>query len=311
MAIDPAVSVVVPTLGTSPYLVGALRSVRRQGEVDLDITVVHQGSQPLPEEARGLYDHLHTSTRRLGFAAANNVGVATTTAPWVLLLNDDAELDEGWITICLDFLAKNPETGAVQGVNLRPGSPATLDGAGIGWSRPGWQAVQLGHGRPSTEAPVEAQEIFGVSATACLMRRAALTEVALKDGELFDPRLDTYYEDVELAVRLRAAGWTSHLLPAATAVHVGGASGRRLGRQRLALLYGNRYLTVARLLGREFAAAKGEMRRRDLRDLLRHPSSALGIAAGWRRVRRELVHFAHEGPANPPREEIRRFEARS
>lgn len=229
----------------------------------------------------------------------------------MLLLNDDAVLDDGWLTTCLDFLTANPRASAVQGTNLQSESPQTIDGGGIGWSQLGWQAIQLWHGRPSIEVPVEDQEIFGVSATACLMRREALTEIAQSNGDSFDPRLDTYYEDVELAVRLRAAGWSAHLLPTATARHVGGASGRRLGRRRLALLYGNRYLTVARLLGRDFAAARGEMHRRDLRDLLRHPASTLGIVAGWRRARRELPYFEHDGPSDPPLAEIRRFEVAS
>ncbi len=59
---------------------------------------------------------------------------------------------------------------------------------------------------------VGVEEIFGVSATAAVYRREALRAVA-SGGEVFDPRLGSYYEDVDLAGRLRAAGFARSARP--------------------------------------------------------------------------------------------------
>jgi GT2 family glycosyltransferase len=190
---------------------------------------------------------------------------------------------------------------------------------------------------PSTRAAAGAVapvEIFGVSATAALFRRSALEQVAL-GGQVFDPRLVSYYEDSELAGRLRAAGFSALLVPAARARHAGSASGRTAaaGRERLRLIYGNRYLAAARLLGRSLWPRLPLMLLRDLLDaagpaalldvLLRRERRLLpgdrgsgpgarrdrlsGMAAGWGRALRHLPAFAHTGAPAPAPAEVARL----
>jgi hypothetical protein len=123
----------------------------------------------------------------------------------------------------------------------------------------------------------------------------------------FDPRLLSYYEDVELAGRLRAAGWHALLVPAARARHAGSATGRTMSRERWRLIYGNRWLAVASLLGRAFWPRLPWLALRDLLDLGRAVltlDSALagGILAGWGRAVRHLPVWAGwSAPAVPVR----------
>ncbi len=304
------VAAVVPTVQGGERLARALRSLRASTE-PVRVTVVHQGPEPLDASLRPLYDHGIEVPDRLGFSAANNLGLAANRdVPYWVLLNDDAEVEPDWLALCLEQLAAAPEAAGVQGVNwlARPGSAerSRIDGYGIGWNLRGWQARQLGRDR-DTAPGHEPFELFGVSATACLVRRQALEAAALPDGSLLDPRLDTYYEDVDLAVRLRARGWSAICQPQAWARHLGGGSAASLGRRRLTFLYGNRYLVVARLLGRDFGAARAAMWRRDLRDLARSPLRLPGIVGGWRRARRLLPQFRHSGPPVLSTSELARF----
>jgi len=256
---------------------------------------------------------------------------------------------------------------AQPGERLGQDGPERIDGCGLGWNR-WWQAIQIGHGEPlpapgaaaasppatglapplpassgpagsdqapaAAVAPVEIVEIFGVSATAALFRRSALEQVAL-GGEVFDPRLVSYYEDSELAGRLRAAGFSALLVPAARARHLGTASGRTAaaGRERWRLIYGNRYLAAARLLGRGLWPRLPRMLLRDLLDvagpaalrhaLLRRDRRPLpgdrwtgpgarrgrlsGMAAGWGRALRHLPSFARTGAPAPSPAEVARL----
>jgi len=304
-----AVAAVVPTLG-APTLATALASVRRQGAT-VEITVVHQGPSPMPEAASTFADQVLSFPAPIGFAAAANAGIAALGAPTdalVLMLNDDAELAPGWLAALTAALADDPGLVAVQGVDLdRPfdHAAARVTGCGIGWNR-WWQAVQLGAGGRAPEGA--AREIFGVSAAAALYRASALAAAALPRGP-FDATLDTYYEDVELAARLRHHGGRAALVPAARAVHAGGGSAGALGGRRMRLLYANRWLALARLLGGSLALALPRALARDLADVARRPRLATVVSGGWARALRLLPSFARGGAPLVPRRELRRLAA--
>lgn len=275
------ISAVVPTLGRSPWLLPCLEALRREGGIE--IVVVDQGETPadLPEGIRVV-----RPGRNLGFAAGTNLGVAESSGALIATVNDDAIVEPGWLARLEAALESDPGAAAAQGVNLLLDDPERADGCGIAWNR-WWQAVQIGHGEKAPPATPGAREVFGVSATAALFRRDALLAVSPR-GEIFDPRLISYYEDVELAGRLRAAGFRALLVPTARARHAGSATGRTLSRERWRLIYGNRYLAAARFLGRGFWLRLPILFLRDLLDL-RHGGRAAGILAGWRRAFRLLI----------------------
>jgi GT2 family glycosyltransferase len=202
-------------------------------------------------------------------------------------------VEPGWLAALSAALEEDPRAAAAQGVTLILDRPDLADGCGLEWNR-WWQAVQIGHGRLAPPITEPVREVFGVSATVALYRRAALREVAA-DGHVFDPRLISYYEDVELAGRLRAAGWRSLLVPAARSRHAGSATGATMSRERWRLIYGNRWLAAARLPGPGWPRVP-RMLLRDLVDLAKAVGAgdgarAGGIAAGWVRAARELHGF--------------------
>jgi GT2 family glycosyltransferase len=278
------VTAVVPTLGRSPLLVPCLEALRREGmKIVLEIILVDQGETAV-EIPTGLADRILRPGRNLGFAAGTNLGIADASGEGIATVNDDAVVEPGWLAVLVAALEADPGVAAVQGVNLQLNAPDQVDGCGIAWNR-WWQAVQIDHGRTAPPVSSEMREVFGVSATAALYRRAAL------EGEAFDPRLGSYYEDVDLAVRLRAAGWRSLLVPAARVRHGGSVTGRTLSRERWRLIYGNRYLVASRLLGRGFLARLPILALRDGIDLGRavlrgDRELAAGIVGGWGRALR-------------------------
>ncbi len=374
MPAAPEITAVVPTVGRSPWLAACLQALRRQADAAaLEILVVDQAPRPLALPP-GLADRVLRPERNLGFAGGTNLGFAAARGELLATVNDDAAVCPGWLAALTAALRADPRAAAAQGINILGGpagmesggdeddsgqgdsgqqadrlgqdEPERIDGCGLGWNR-WWQAIQIGHGeplpppaafdlaagRPAAAGTVTVVEIFGVSATAALFRRTALERVAL-GGQVFDPRLVSYYEDAELAGRLRAAGFRALLAPAARARHAGSASGRTAaaGRERWRLVYGNRYLAAARLLGRGFWPRLPLMLLRDLLDvvgpaallraLLRRDRPLLpgesgadsgagsgrlsGMPAGWGRALRQLPAFTRGGPpATAPAEVAR------
>ena len=283
------VSAVVPTLGRSRWLIPSLEALRRDGQTDLEIIVVDQGEAPV-ELPTGLADRVLRPGHNLGFAAGTNLGIAEASGRWLATVNDDALVEPGWTSALVAALEREPRAAAAQGVTLLLDDPSRADGCGLEWNR-WWQAVQIGHGKPAPSPAEPVREVFGVSATVALFRRDALRAVA-PDGAVFEPRLVSYYEDVELAGRLREAGWSALLVPAARARHAGSATGATMARERWSLIYGNRYLAAARHLGSGLLPRLPWMVLRDLLDLRKADrEQAAGIRAGWRRAIRELPGF--------------------
>jgi GT2 family glycosyltransferase len=297
MSLDLAA--VVPTLGASPHLVEAIEALGRQG---LRTIAVAQGEVPeIPA------DLVIRRQEALGFAAAVNLGLEQVHESFVAVVNDDAIVQPGWAEALLETLHKDPSAGAVQGANLRLAKSDLLDGRGIAWNG-WWQAVQLGDGQPTSKLAKQREQIFGVSATAAIYRRQALSRLHERDGHIFDARLDSYYEDVELAIRLRGNGYRSWSVPGARALHAGSVSGKASPEWREIRIRGNRYPVVAALLGRSFWLRLPTMILRDKWDMLGGgPGRAGSILRGMARGYRLLPDFAHRGRPMVPLSEIRRY----
>jgi GT2 family glycosyltransferase len=79
--------------------------------------------------------------------------------------------------------------------------------------------MEEGAGEEQRPEYLKRREVFGVCGAACLLRRELFTEVG---G--YDERYFAFYEDVDLNVRARIAGWRFEYVPEAVVWHVGNAS---------------------------------------------------------------------------------------
>jgi N-acetylglucosaminyl-diphospho-decaprenol L-rhamnosyltransferase len=156
----------------------------------------------------------------LGFAAANNRAVQRSTAPYVVLLNPDTQVQPGWLGALVQAADANPGAASIGSVQRRLDEPSRLDGVGDVWHVAGlaWRARE---GQLAPDA-MEDAEIFGPCAAAALYRR----DLFLAAGG-FDERFFCYMEDVDLAFRFRRAGYGSMRAGEALVLHAGsGTTGR-------------------------------------------------------------------------------------
>ncbi len=184
-----------------------------------------------------------TAGRNLGFAGGVDLAVRGFDGDAVVLLNDDATFAPGAVRELLDELFSTPRAGAVTARILLAGrwrrtasaTGASPDGASPWEPTPDDEGVELvnstgnvvradGSGTDRdwlAPAGSEAggQEVFGFSGGAAALRCAAVA-----DAGGFDPWLFLYYEDTDLAWRLRARGWTVRYVPQAVAHHRHAAS---------------------------------------------------------------------------------------
>jgi GT2 family glycosyltransferase len=221
-----SVAVVIPSWNSAGLLPRCLASLADQG-AELELMVVDNGSSDGSVALLEHEDVPHVSLpRNVGFAAAVNLGVARTSSPAILALNADTELEPGAVGALLEALAADPTLGGVQPRILQledPPAPRAVEGArlysaGQALTRDG-RAVELGAGEEQRPERLRAREIFGVCGAACLLRR----ELFQRLGG-YDERYFAFYEDVDLNVRARIAGWRFAYAPEAIVWHLGNAS---------------------------------------------------------------------------------------
>lgn len=223
---EAAVTVAIVTHDDALDLPPCLAAVGAQSHRPLELVVVDCASRDgsattarrhAPPE---LPLRILESGENLGFAGGMNAAFRAASAPWLLTLNADATLTPDYVERLVERARRSAAVrpGAVTGRLARPGGEPTLDACGF-YLVPAWRHLDRGSGerdRGQYDAP---EIVFGGTGAATLWRRAAVEDVALAPGEMFDPRFHTFREDAELAFRLAARGWTTLYEPAARALH--------------------------------------------------------------------------------------------
>jgi len=220
------VDVVVVNFDGAHLLAECLPALNRQTHARLRITVVDNGSRDgssawLAREWPGVA--LLDLGSNVGFAEANNRAIQATSAPWVALLNNDAEPSPDWLSALLEIGAADPRVGSVASRMVFRDRPDVVNSAGIALDPTGIAWDRLGGQGARSRAALTRTEVFGASAGAALFRRSALRDVA-ESGRVFDRRYFMYFEDVDLAWRLRLRGWRSFYEPDAHVLHAASAT---------------------------------------------------------------------------------------
>jgi GT2 family glycosyltransferase len=218
-------AVYIPNYNGSERIARALTSLREQSR-PLDVVVVDNGSSDGSLELlREQFPEVTVLAleRNLGFGPALNRAVAEHRADPLILLNDDAAAEPRFVEALLDAAAEGVQS--VAGVMVQERDPSLIDSAGVVADRT-LMGFDYLHGEPLAVAAT-APDPLGPTGGAALYDLAAFEAVG---G--FDERIFLYYEDLDLALRIAAAGGRCRLAAGATAVHaysasLGAGSGRK------------------------------------------------------------------------------------
>lgn len=170
----------------------------------------------------------------IGYGRGNNLGYAACPGeiPYILFLNPDCFVLPDTVEQALQPLMADERVGCV-GARLmgydRAADRATgrLDSTGIARTWYGrW--YDRGQGEPDEGLrQMETEEMPALCGAFLCCRRRALETVAQVPGQIFDPAFFLYKEDIELCLRLRAAGWRLLYHPQARAWHCRGWEKKR------------------------------------------------------------------------------------
>jgi GT2 family glycosyltransferase len=161
----------------------------------------------------------------LGFAGGNNAGIRRALelgAEYVLILNNDTEVDPGFIRVLVDEAARRPDAGALCSKILFAEPSDLIWFAGAGFDpRSGYNGRQRGYRERDDGRFDGVTETDRACGAAMLIPREVLEKVGLFDYDLF-----AYSEDTDWSLRAREAGYRLYVVPGSKVWHkVSAASG--------------------------------------------------------------------------------------
>jgi len=277
-----SIDVVIPTFNGWRLLERCLTHLSVQTAIHRTIVVDNGSTDETGKNVRDRFPGVEVIelAHNVGFPSACNRGVSAGSGEAIVLLNNDVDAPPDFLEQIVAPLADDARVGSVASVLVRPGVDV-IDAVGVtaDVTLAGFPRLRChGVGDARLQSPV----LTGPVGAAGAYRRIAWEEV---DG--LDEGVLGYGEDLDLALRLRSAGWDAVLAPAAVAVHFGSASfKRRSSWQRYNGAFARGYFVrrydllhtkaSVRALATETLVVVGDA------VLSRDPSALRGRVAGWR-----------------------------
>lgn len=198
----PEISVIIVNYNAGEYLRPCVESLLLQSLENFECILVDNGSTDGSLETLPPLDsrfRILEAGENLGFAVANNRAVREATADWISLLNPDAFARPDWLENGLKARSLLPNTAMVGSTQYLALEPDRFDGLGDEYHAFGiaWRA---GFGKLA--APVFDREAFGPCGAGAFYDRAVFERLGGFDESFF-----CYHEDVDLAFRMRLAGY--------------------------------------------------------------------------------------------------------
>jgi GT2 family glycosyltransferase len=219
---SPTVSIVILTRHDSQRLARCLTALARLPDpVSREILVLLNDAD---EDVRAMFEERAGSVRvlesgvNLGFSGGCNLCAAAATGRYLAFLNDDTQVEPGWLQALVEIADHDPRVGAVGSCVLYP--DGTIQECGSIIWRDG-STMGLGRGeRPESLGASFVRRVDYCSACSLLVRREAWNAV----GGFCEDYFPAYYEDVDLCLSLRALGYRVLYTPRSRVRHEEGGS---------------------------------------------------------------------------------------
>ena len=227
MSRSDCVSITIVTYNSGRFIKRCLESVLDQNYPLKEIIVIDNNSsdgttdilEPFEDRCRIVYNE-----ENIGFSAAQNQAIGMSESDWILTLNPDVLLLQGFIEALVSAGSMDPRVGTVCGKLLTmtasfdfPEEPL-VDSTGI-YFTPNLRHLDRGSLEVDNGHFRDYEFVFGATAAAALYRREMIEDISIH-GEFFDNDFFAYREDADVAWRAQLLGWRCLYTPVAVGWHV-------------------------------------------------------------------------------------------
>jgi GT2 family glycosyltransferase len=236
------VSVIIVNWNTEEILRQCLRSVYAETHgISFEVIVIDNASSDNSVEmVRGAFCDvkLIANKKNVGFAAANNQGIAIANGRYVLLLNSDTIVLDRAIQKTIAYADGHPDTAVVGCRILNPDgslqNSCFMFPSILNWFLFSTYLYKLfprsqffGREQMSWWGREDAREVDVVTGCFMLVRSPAIDDVGVMDEGFF-----MYAEETDWCYRFKSRGWKNQFTPDGVIIHIGGASAAKLGARR-------------------------------------------------------------------------------
>jgi len=210
------VSVVVLNHNGGTLVQNCLRSLFETRFSSFDVTVVDNASTDASPDViaeRFPAARIVRLPRNLGYSAANNIGIRSTTGQYVALLNSDTEVEPEWLTNLVQVAEQTPKAAFLQPKILLMSNHAILNSAGNEIHVAGF-GICRGIGTVDSGQYDRIENVGYASGACVLISREALEDIGPLDEIFF-----AYGEDKDWGWRAKMLGYRSTYVPAARVYH--------------------------------------------------------------------------------------------
>jgi len=219
----PKCAVVVPLYGRHDFMLNQLLAFSDDQDFDSGVELNYviddhrlvspiAADAPMFEASFGVPFRTIWSGENRGFSGASNLGVANSSAPFVLLMNSDViPIAPGWLERMRSVLTAHPEIGILGARLHHPNGAVQHDGMGFQWNATlrAYVNKHPGSGLPGSPPRGKFVKCQAVTGACALMRRDVYDDV----GGLDEKFLIGDFEDSDLCLKVREKGLEIACLP--------------------------------------------------------------------------------------------------
>jgi GT2 family glycosyltransferase len=209
-------SIIIPVYGKLDYTMACLHSlVDTELPSDVEVIVVDDASPDQSAEALAKIPglRLHKNAKNLGFVGSCNAGAALAQGEYLVFLNNDTTVKAGWLNALLGTFNSHPDTGLAGAQLVYPDGRLQESGGIVFSDGSGWN-----YGR--FEDPHHPSFTFVREVDYCSGAAIAIKHSFFEALGGFDERYaPAYYEDTDLAMKTREAGFKVRVQPASVVIH--------------------------------------------------------------------------------------------
>src|SRR5436309_10337407 len=216
------ISIIIPVFNQLRFTQACLASLQEnQGTERFEVIVVDDCSTDGTAEAVALMPgvvYMHNETNS-GFIASCNRGAEKARGNYLTFLNNDTLVRDDWLSALMDTFVEDPYAGIVGSKHIYPDG-RLLEAVGVIWrDAAGWNYGELDDA--SKPEYNYLREVDYCSAAALMIPKALFRDVGGFDS-CYAPG---YYEDTDLAFKVRRAGYKVLYQPLSKVIHYEGATG--------------------------------------------------------------------------------------
>ncbi|MBW7470474.1 glycosyltransferase [Marinobacter sp. M216] len=218
---NPEVSIVIPVYNQYQTTLSCLKAVlEHTGEVNYEVIVADDCSTDITSSIENRIHNIRVvrGEENFGFLGNCNNAVAHARGKYMVLLNNDTNVQKGWLSALVSTMKADSKAGIV-GPKLLFENGVLQEAGGIVWNdASGWN---YGRGQSPDQPEFNyVRETDYISGACILFEKQVWDELGGFD-ERFKP---AYYEDTDLAFQMRARGLKVLFQPESEVVHFEGVS---------------------------------------------------------------------------------------